>query len=197
MVIAAAGLDGFVSALGLVGSACVGVSLIPQVVRTVRAGHADQISPLMISLMSFASFSMVVYGCYFRVAPVIIANGSVGINSLVILRYKCARAQRQVHSTAAEALDAHGAEEGREGNFESDLAAAQRWFADADRRNPIGDELGIARREDERDAAPLLKRTNSMPVVYPRPGSGKIPVEQEWTPHRAPLTEPTAHPHQF
>ena len=40
MVIAAAGLDGFVSALGLVGSACVGVSLIPQVVRTVRAGHA-------------------------------------------------------------------------------------------------------------------------------------------------------------
>ena len=52
----------------------------------------------------------------------------------------------------------------------------------------ISDEGGLAR-GDESESSALLKRTSSMPVIYPRPGSGKIPVEQEWTPKRRPVID--------
>ena len=187
-------MDEFIKTLGLVGSACVGVSLVPQVSRTVKAGHADQISPTMIGLMTFASISMVVYGCYFRVLPVVIANGSVGLNALTILYYKIWRTSKggRVHGVGDDA-----AASAEEGVYPTEADVAQQLDEDAQfelRSIDVSDEDGIARKGVDESSLPLLKRTNSMPVVYPRPGSGKIPVEQEWTPKRRPLavaSEPT------
>ena len=73
--------------VGLTGGALIAISFIPQTVKVLRMGHAEGVSPSFIGIIFLSSAMMMSYGIYFSLIPVIVANASVGLNSIVILFY--------------------------------------------------------------------------------------------------------------
>ena len=79
--------DTCVEYVGLAGGGMIAISFIPQTVKVLRTGHAEGVSPSFIGIIFLSSIMMISYGMYFSLLPVIIANVSVGVNSVVIIFY--------------------------------------------------------------------------------------------------------------
>ena len=70
--------------IGLTGSVLVGVCFIPQTYKTINSNEIKDISKLFMMLNIISASLMVVYGSYYLILPIIIANGSVLINCCII-----------------------------------------------------------------------------------------------------------------
>ena len=79
--------DTCVEYMGLAGGGMIAISFIPQTVKILRTGHAEGVSPSFIGIIFLSSIMMISYGMYFSLLPVIVANVSVGVNSVVIIFY--------------------------------------------------------------------------------------------------------------
>jgi len=71
--------------IGLSGSILVSVSFLPQTYKTIMTDDIKDISLLFMLLNVISASLMCVYGIYYSIVPVLISNGSVLINCLVIL----------------------------------------------------------------------------------------------------------------
>ena len=80
-------MDRIMDGVGLVGSAFIAASFVPQTIKVVRTGHADGVSVWFMGIVMASSVMMISYGAYFQLVPVVVANVSVGINSSVVLFY--------------------------------------------------------------------------------------------------------------
>ena len=84
-----------IKALGILGSLGVSLSLFPQTYKTWKEKDITSISVTYIYITSISSIFMVIYGTYFLVYPMIIANLSVFGNTCVLLffyyktKYNC------------------------------------------------------------------------------------------------------------
>tara|TARA_B100001063_G_C16705420_1_gene524931 strand:+ start:243 stop:533 length:291 start_codon:yes stop_codon:yes gene_type:complete len=76
-----------IKALGILGSLGVGISLFPQTYKTWKEKEISSISVTYIYITSISSILMVIYGTYFLVYPMIIANLSVFGNTCVLLLF--------------------------------------------------------------------------------------------------------------
>lgn len=76
-----------INIMGLFGSILVSVSFIPQTYKTLKSEDSSDISYIFMGLNIISASMMCVYGVYFNVIPVIISNGSVLINCIIILLY--------------------------------------------------------------------------------------------------------------
>lgn len=76
-----------IKALGIIGSLGVGISLFPQTYKTWKEKDISSISVTYIYITSISSILMVIYGTYFLVYPMIIANLSVFGNTCVLLLF--------------------------------------------------------------------------------------------------------------
>jgi len=76
-----------IKALGILGSLGVGISLFPQTYKTWKEKEISSISVTYICITSISSILMVIYGTYFLVYPMIIANLSVFGNTCVLLLF--------------------------------------------------------------------------------------------------------------
>ena len=73
--------------IGLIGSCTIGLSFIPQTYKIIKNKDISSISLTFIIINILSSFLMIIYGLYFIIIPMIIANSSVFINNLIILFY--------------------------------------------------------------------------------------------------------------
>lgn len=73
--------------LGLLGSIFVGISFIPQTIKTLKSEEIKDISYLFMFFNILASTLMSVYGIYYRILPIIISEGAVLINCCIIIYY--------------------------------------------------------------------------------------------------------------
>ena len=80
-------IDTCVEYIGLGGGGMIAISFIPQTIKVIQTGHAEGVSPSFIGIIFISSTMMITYGIYFSLIPVVIANASVGFNSVVILLY--------------------------------------------------------------------------------------------------------------
>ena len=71
--------------LGIIGGTCVGLSFIPQTYKTIKTKKVQDLSKIFICINILSSTLMLIYGIYRLVIPIIIANGSVFINNIVLL----------------------------------------------------------------------------------------------------------------
>ena len=77
-------MDNIINFVGLLGSIGIGLSLIPQTCKTVNSNESSLSFPfIIITLLS--SIFMVTYAIYYLIIPMLIANSSVLINSLILL----------------------------------------------------------------------------------------------------------------
>ena len=74
-----------IRAFGILGSLGVGISLFPQTYKTWKDKDISSMSVTYIYITSISSILMVIYGTYFLVYPMIIANLSVFGNTCVLL----------------------------------------------------------------------------------------------------------------
>jgi|TARA_B100002019_G_C20910046_1_gene422398 uncharacterized protein with PQ loop repeat len=70
--------------LGLIGSILVGICFIPQTYKTINSNEINDISMSFIIINITAATLMSIYGCYYLIIPVIVANGSVLLNCFII-----------------------------------------------------------------------------------------------------------------
>ncbi|MEW6427182.1 MAG: SemiSWEET transporter [Thermodesulfobacteriota bacterium] len=63
-----------VTLLGLVAAGCTTFSFVPQVIKTIRSGHAKDISLAMYAVLSLGLFLWLVYGIILGDLPLIVAN---------------------------------------------------------------------------------------------------------------------------
>jgi uncharacterized protein with PQ loop repeat len=70
--------------LGLIGSILVGICFIPQTYKTINSEEINDISMSFITINITAATLMSIYGCYYLITPVIVANGSVLVNCIII-----------------------------------------------------------------------------------------------------------------
>ncbi len=73
-----------INMVGLTGSILVGVCFIPQTYKTIHSDEIKDISKLFMILNVISASLMVIYGSYYLILPIIIANGSVLINCCII-----------------------------------------------------------------------------------------------------------------
>ena len=79
----------FIEALGYVGTAILGVTLLPQVFKTFREKKANDLSLSYLVLQLFANVLFIGYGYFISSIPVIISNGIVSICSSSLIYAKC------------------------------------------------------------------------------------------------------------
>ena len=70
--------------LGLIGSILVGICFIPQTYKTINSNEINDISMSFIIINITAATLMSIYGCYYLIIPVIVANSSVLLNCFII-----------------------------------------------------------------------------------------------------------------
>jgi uncharacterized protein with PQ loop repeat len=83
--------DKFINIIGILGSSLVGICFIPQTYKTIYSNEIKDISLSFLLLNIFAAGLMCVYGGYYIIIPVIIANGSVLINCGIIYYCVCVK----------------------------------------------------------------------------------------------------------
>jgi MtN3 and saliva related transmembrane protein len=76
-----------VNILGLIGSVLVTISFIPQTYKTLQQKEVSDISYSFMAINIVSSSLMCIYGIYHSYIPVIISDGSVLINCIIILSY--------------------------------------------------------------------------------------------------------------
>ena len=82
-----------INIIGLIGSILVGICFLPQTYKTINSYEIKDISLSFMILNIIAAGLMCVYGGYYIILPIIIANGSVLINCIIITYCVCNRKQ--------------------------------------------------------------------------------------------------------
>lgn len=80
-------MNNIIDIIGLFGSILIGLTFIPQTYKTINSNEVKDISNLFLILNITSASLMVVFGAYYFIIPVIISNGSVLINCLIISIY--------------------------------------------------------------------------------------------------------------
>lgn len=80
-------MNNIIDIIGLLGSILIGLTFIPQTYKTINSDEVKDISNLFLILNIASASLMVIYGAYYFIIPVIISNGSVLINCLIISIY--------------------------------------------------------------------------------------------------------------
>jgi uncharacterized protein with PQ loop repeat len=80
-------MDKTIKNIGLLGSIMVSIMFIPQTIHTIRTDKTKDLSKIFLFLSLISSLLMMIYGFYFIIIPVIIANISVFLNASVLLFY--------------------------------------------------------------------------------------------------------------
>ena len=70
--------------IGLLGSIMIGISLIPQTIKTIKDDDKS-ISIPFVFITLISSILMIIFAIYYFIIPMLIANTSVFINTLIIL----------------------------------------------------------------------------------------------------------------
>tara|TARA_Y100000589_G_C26733764_1_gene458839 strand:+ start:181 stop:438 length:258 start_codon:yes stop_codon:yes gene_type:complete len=77
-------MDNIINFVGLLGSIGIGLSLIPQTCKTINSNESSLSIPFIVIIL-LSSIFMVIYAIYFLIVPMLVANSSVLINSLILL----------------------------------------------------------------------------------------------------------------
>lgn len=80
-------MNNVIDIIGLFGSILIGLTFIPQTYKTINSNEVKDISNLFLILNITSASLMVVYGAYYYIIPVIISNGSVLLNCIIISIY--------------------------------------------------------------------------------------------------------------
>ena len=80
-------MDNIINIVGLCGSILIGASFVPQTYKTIKNGETKDLSYAFMFLNITSASLMCIYGFYYKIIPVIISNGSVTLNCLIILFY--------------------------------------------------------------------------------------------------------------
>ena len=70
--------------IGIFGSLLVGFSFIPQTYKTLKTKKSKDISKLFVITNIISSTCMLIFGIRRNILPIMIANGSVFINALIL-----------------------------------------------------------------------------------------------------------------
>ena len=81
-------MDNLIDLVGIVGSSFIALCLFPQTLKIIQTQSMNDISIPFVVLTMFGAFSQLVYGLYYRVLPMIIANVCVSLNTFILLVYK-------------------------------------------------------------------------------------------------------------
>ncbi len=82
-------MDEVIEVIGLAGSCLIGLSFIPQTYKTIKENETKDISVGFMGLSLLSASMMVTYGVYYEILPMIISNGSVVVNCIIISTYMC------------------------------------------------------------------------------------------------------------
>ena len=74
----------FIDIIGLFGSLCIAISLIPQTYKSIKDNDVNNLSIFYIFLTLLASVSMGIYSIYYFILPMMIANLSVFFNCIIL-----------------------------------------------------------------------------------------------------------------
>ena len=77
-----------VNTIGIIAGVCTTISLVPQLIKILKSGHARDISLSMYIIFTAGVFLWLVYGILIRAFPVILANGVSFVFSACILTIK-------------------------------------------------------------------------------------------------------------
>lgn len=79
-----------VDVLGYFGTFILGITLLPQVVKTYSVKKADELSVSYLCLQAFANILFIFYGYFIKSLPVLICNSIVLVftSSLLFAKYK-------------------------------------------------------------------------------------------------------------
>jgi len=78
----------WVEAIGLFGAFLSSVTFVPQVYKTWQSKKAGDLSLLMMLIVFTSTVVWLVYGICLMLWPVIIANGIIGVLSLMLIYFK-------------------------------------------------------------------------------------------------------------
>jgi len=71
--------------LGLAAAACTTASFLPQVIKTIKSRHTQDISLLMYIILTLGLFLWLVYGLLLRDIPLVAANSiSCSLSSIIL-----------------------------------------------------------------------------------------------------------------
>ena len=77
-----------VDIVGILGSVCIAFSLFPQTIKTIQKRSMDEISLPFVFVTMVGACCHLMYGLYYRVIPMIIANVCVLSNTIILITYK-------------------------------------------------------------------------------------------------------------
>ena len=81
-----------IDSIGFLSTACISVTLLPQVYRTLRTKRVNDLSLLSYCLYDVGNIAGVIYGIFIHAIPVVATSAGAGIASFLItflvLRYR-------------------------------------------------------------------------------------------------------------
>jgi len=77
-----------VNIVGIVGSICIALSLFPQTIKTIQKRSMDEISLPFVCVTMVGASCQLLYGIYYAIIPMIIANVCVLSNTILLITYK-------------------------------------------------------------------------------------------------------------
>ncbi|CAD7774324.1 PQ loop repeat protein [Candidatus Methanoperedenaceae archaeon GB50] len=78
----------WITTIGLIAATCTTISFLPQVLKTIKTKHTEDLSIGMYSVLTTGIFLWFIYGILIKDLPVMIANGITLIFSTTILILK-------------------------------------------------------------------------------------------------------------
>jgi uncharacterized protein with PQ loop repeat len=77
-----------VNIVGILGSVCIALSLFPQTIKTIQKRSMDEISLPFVFVTMVGASCQLLYGIYYSIIPMIIANVCVLCNTIILITYK-------------------------------------------------------------------------------------------------------------
>ena len=77
-----------VNIVGILGSVCIALSLFPQTIKTIQKQSMDEISLPFVFVTMVGAGCQLLYGIYYSIIPMIIANVCVLCNTIILISYK-------------------------------------------------------------------------------------------------------------
>ena len=77
-----------VNIVGILGSVCIALSLFPQTIKTIQKQSMDEISLPFVFVTMVGASCQLLYGIYYTIIPMIIANICVVCNTVILITYK-------------------------------------------------------------------------------------------------------------
>tara|TARA_A100001035_G_C27595774_1_gene414106 strand:+ start:367 stop:693 length:327 start_codon:yes stop_codon:yes gene_type:complete len=77
-----------VNILGITGAVCIAISLFPQTIKTIQQKSMNEISIPFVCVTMVGASCQLLYGIYYNIIPMIIANVCVLCNTVILITYK-------------------------------------------------------------------------------------------------------------